>query len=103
MNVLIVGGGRIGSYLTGLLLEGGHEVKLIELDGEVVERLQRDIATEWIVHGSGTDADLLERVGIHRADVVVAVTNRDETNLVVTSLAKYEFHVPRVIGRVTNP
>ena len=102
-NVLIVGGGRIGSYLTGLLLEGGHEVTLVELDGACIERLRRTLPREVLVHGSGTDPEVLERSSVHRADTIVAVTNRDETNLVVTSLAKFAFGVPRTIGRVNNP
>jgi trk system potassium uptake protein TrkA len=55
------------------------------------------------VHGNGTDPEVLESAGVRRAGTVVAVTDRDETNLVVTSLAKFEFGVPRTIARVNNP
>ena len=103
MNVLIVGGGRIGSYLASLLLETGHQVTLVEADAACVERLRRNLPQEVVVHGSGTDPEVLERSAVHRADTVVAVTNRDETNLVVASLAKFAFRVPRTIGRVNNP
>lgn len=103
MNVLIVGGGRIGSYLASLLLETGHQVKLVEVDAACVERLRRTLPAEVLVHGSGTDPEVLERSAVYRADTVVAVTNRDETNLVVAGLAKFAFRVPRTIGRVNNP
>jgi trk system potassium uptake protein TrkA len=102
-EVLIVGGGRIGAYLTALLLEGGHDVRLVELDPTRFARLAGILPTEHLVLGNGTDPDVLEAVGARRADTIVAVTERDETNLVVTSLAKFEFEVPRTIGRVNNP
>ena len=53
--------------------------------------------------GSGTDPNVLEAAGIRQASVVAAVTGDDETNLVVTSLARFEFDVPRTIARVNNP
>lgn len=102
-TVLIVGGGRIGSYLASLLLDGGHRVTLVEADAACIERLHRTLPHEVLVHGSGTDPEVLESSGVRRADTVVAVTNRDETNLVVTSFAKFAFRVPRTIGRVNNP
>lgn len=102
-DVLIVGGGRIGAYLTTLLHEGGHRARLIEIDPQVVQRLSRSLSAEQLVLGDGTDPDLLEAVGARRADTIVAVTARDETNLVVTSIAKFEFGVARTIGRVNNP
>jgi trk system potassium uptake protein TrkA len=58
---------------------------------------------EAVVVGNGTDPDVLEAVGIRQADVVAAVTGADETNLVVASLARFEFEVPRIIARVNNP
>jgi len=102
-EVLIVGGGRIGSYLCGLLGEGGHHVHLVEIDAAGVARLRRLHPPEIVVHGDGTDPDVLEAVGAHRTDTVVTVTDRDETNLVVASMAKFAFGVPRTIGRVNNP
>lgn len=100
-NVLIVGGGRIGGYLGALLRDSGHDVRLVEADAHRAERLRVDVPA--VVVGSGTDPDVLESSGARRADSVVAVTERDETNLVVTSLAKFEFRVPRTIARVNNP
>lgn len=102
-EVLIVGGGRIGTYVTNLLLEGGHAVTLVEADPARVDRLAHALPPGHLVLGNGTDPDVLESAGVRRADTVVAVTNRDETNLVVTSLVKFEFAVPRTIARVNNP
>jgi trk system potassium uptake protein TrkA len=102
-EVLIVGGGRIGAYLTTLLLDAGWTVTLIESDPARVERLRHVVPARHLVAGDGTDPDTLESAGIRRAGAVVAVTHRDETNLVIASLAKFEFSVPRTIGRVNNP
>jgi trk system potassium uptake protein TrkA len=103
MEVIVVGGGKVGTYLASLLLGEGHRVRVIEERREEIPRLQHDLPTEAVVSGSGTDPNVLEAAGIRRADVVAAVTGADETNLVVTSLARFEFGVPRIIARVNNP
>jgi len=103
MEVIVVGGGKVGTYLASLLLREGHRVKVIEERREEIPRLQHDLPTEVVISGSGTDPNVLEAAGIRRADVVAAVTGADETNLVVTSLARFEFSVPRIIARVNNP
>lgn len=102
-NVLIVGGGRIGSYIGSLLLEGGHEIRLVESDPARAEALRTTLPPQLVIQGSGTDPEVLGAAGARLADTVVAVTARDETNLVVTSLAKFEFTVRRTIARVNNP
>jgi trk system potassium uptake protein TrkA len=102
MFVIIVGGGQIGSYLASLLLKEGHRIKLIETRQELTERLEKEFG-DRVTLGSGTNPKLLEGAGIRNADVVAAVTGADETNLVVANLARFEFGVPRVIGRVNNP
>jgi trk system potassium uptake protein TrkA len=103
MFVIIVGGGKVGSYLASLLLSEKHQVKVIEQDRKQIERIKQDLPESVLVLGSGTDPELLEMAGIYRADVVAAVTGEDENNLVVTNLARFEFNVPRIIGRVNNP
>jgi trk system potassium uptake protein TrkA len=65
--------------------------------------LQQDLPAEVVVIGNGTDPNLLEAAGIRQAQVVAAVTDEDETNLVVASLARFEFGIPRTIVRVNNP
>jgi trk system potassium uptake protein TrkA len=102
-EVLIVGGGRIGSYLATLLVDAGRTVTLIESEADRIAHLREVVRGARVVHGSGSDPDVLESAGIRRAGTVVTATNRDETNLVITSLAKFEFGVGRTIGRVNNP
>jgi trk system potassium uptake protein TrkA len=103
MNVVIIGGGRIGSYLATLLLELGHEVRLIEDRLEVIEKLHKELPTECIRVGDPIDQLVLEDAGLDNADVFVAATANDGTNLAAALLVKKMFAVPRVIGRVNNP
>jgi trk system potassium uptake protein TrkA len=70
---------------------------------EEKERILLDIPEENLRIGSGTDPDVLEAAGIRKANVVAAVTGSDETNLVVTTLARYEFLTPRIIARINHP
>jgi len=101
MQVIIVGGGRVGKHLALLLLNEGHRVKLVESNPEKV--LDPDLpASVWIL-GDGADPAILETAGIQQAQVVAAMTGADETNLVVTSLARFEFKAPRILARVNHP
>jgi trk system potassium uptake protein TrkA len=103
MYVIVVGGGNTGSYLTHLLLDAGHRVKVIEQRPAFLEKLRKEIPAESIVVGDGSSPLTLEQTGVYMAHVLVAVTDADDTNLVVTSLARFEFNVPRVIARINNP
>ena len=103
MNVLIVGGGKTGAYLALQLIEQGHSVKVIEARPLVMERLKEDISPEAILVGDGSSPAVLEKAGIDQVQVLAAVTGEDETNLVITSLGRFEYHVPRTIARVNNP
>ena len=105
MNVIIVGGGKVGTYLSAVLLAEGHRVQVIEVRREEIPGLQAALRHPQggVTLGSGTDPNVLEGAGIRQATVVAAVTGADETNLVVTSLARFEFNVPRTIARVNNP
>lgn len=103
MNVTIVGGGRVGGYLASMLIKDGHYIKIVEMRAEHLQALHKDLPKEYIVTGNYTDPLVLERADIRRADVVVAATPTDETNLVVSTLAKFEFGVKRVIARANIP
>jgi trk system potassium uptake protein TrkA len=103
MFVIIVGGGKTGANLAIQLIHGGHQVKVIEDRPEVLERLRKEIPPEAVVAGDGSSPAVLEAVGIHQAQVLAAVTGEDEANLVITTLARFEFSVPRIIARVNNP
>jgi len=103
MYVIIVGGGNTGSYLAGLLIDAGHTVRVIEERQPLLEKLKHELPAQVIVTGDGSSPDVLDAAGISKAQVLAAVTGDDETNLVITSMARFEFGVPRTIGRVNNP
>ncbi len=103
MYVVIVGGGRTGSHLARMLHSQGHEVKVVDDRQNVVDRLRQEIARDAAVLGDVSSPSVLEAAGIQRAQVLAAVTADDEANLVVTTLGRFEFKVPRTIARVNNP
>jgi trk system potassium uptake protein len=103
MHVVIVGGGNTGSYLAKMLLENKHVVQVIEERPSLLEKLASELPANVIIPGDGSSPAVLEQAGVTRAHVLAAVTGSDETNLVITSLARFEFNVPRIIARVNNP
>ncbi len=103
MFVMIVGGGNTGSYLAKMLLESNHKVRIIEERKTVLEKLKNELPEEVIIYGDGSAPSVLEQANVEKAHVLAAVTGSDETNLVITSLARFEFNVQRIIGRVNNP
>lgn len=102
MFVIVVGGGRVGFYLTKELLAEGHELVLMEKDARSAERI-RDELGSVVVNRDGCEGTHLAEAGANRASIVAAVTGDDADNLVVCQMAKHHFDVPRTIARVNNP
>ncbi len=102
MFVLVIGGGKVGYYLTKELIESGHEVVLMEKDRHRATQIADEIGSVVIPH-DGCEGKYLGRAGANRADIVAAVTGDDEDNLVICQMAKHHFDVPRTIARVNNP
>ncbi|MBI3172256.1 MAG: TrkA family potassium uptake protein [Chloroflexi bacterium] len=102
MFVIVVGGGNTGSQLAKFLLDAGHSVRVIDERPGILEKLVKELPEDIILNGDGSSPTVLERAEIHKAQVLAAVTGSDETNLVITSLGKFEFNVPRVIARINN-
>lgn len=103
MKVVIIGGGQVGSSLASLLLSNGHDITMVESREETFEKLQKEFPAEMLIYGNGSDPDIMKKAGVPCANVVAAVTGADETNLVISTLAKMEFGVSRVVARVNNP
>jgi trk system potassium uptake protein TrkA len=101
--IIIAGGGKVGSHLARILLAEGHEVKVIDQRPEILARLRHELPAASVVEGDPSAPEVLEAAGIQRARVVAAVTAEDDANLVITTLARFEFGVPRVIARVNDP
>jgi trk system potassium uptake protein len=101
--VVVVGGGKVGSNLASLLIAEGQEVKVIDHRPDVIARLKQELPDGSVVEGDGSSPAVLEAAEIRRAKVLAAVTAQDEANLVITTLARFEFSVPRIIARVNDP
>lgn len=102
MYIIVVGGGRVGYYLTKALLAEGHEVLLVEKEATICEAINEELGSVCL-RGDGSEATTLAEVGTHRADMLIAVTGDDEDNLVACQVAKHKFNVPRTIARISNP
>jgi trk system potassium uptake protein len=100
--VLVVGGGKVGYYLTKELIDAGHEVVLMEKDRARATVIADEIGSIVVPH-DGSEGKYLGEAGCSRADIVAAVTGDDEDNLVICQMAKHHFDVPRTIARVNNP
>ncbi len=109
MFVLIVGAGRVGSAVAKKALGAGHEVSVLDEDPLSHERLDEGAPETWedrgglFTVGTALEVEALEAAGIARADVFIASTNGDNTNLVISQVAQRQFEVGRVVARVLDP
>ena len=109
MFILIVGCGRVGSAVAKRALDAGHEVSVLDRDPLSHERLDKDQMVTWedaggrFTVGAALEIDGLIEAGIEQADVFLAATRGDNTNLVIAQVARRRFNVPRVVVRVADP
>jgi trk system potassium uptake protein TrkA len=107
--ILIVGCGRVGSAVAKRALASGQEVSVMDSDPLSHERLDKDQMTTWedsggrFTVGTALEIDGLIEAGIEEADVFLAATRGDNTNLVIAQIAQRRFKVPRVVVRVADP
>ena len=102
MRVIIMGCGRTGSELAVMLDRAGHEVTVLDWDGDAFSRLPESFRGRTIV-GNAVDQDVLRAAGIEHADAFVAATSGDNRNIMASQIAQRVFQVPRVIGRIKDP
>lgn len=103
MQVVIVGGGKVGSHLARALGEKGHELTVIEINPDRCQLLEEFMSNTRVICGDGDEPYVLDDANARNADAVIAATGHDEDNLVVCLLAKAEYHVPLTIARINNP
>jgi trk system potassium uptake protein len=109
MFILIVGAGRVGAAVAKSALAAGHEVSVLDEDPLSHERLDAGQARSWedvqgtFTVGTALETDALVQAGIERADVFIASTDGDNTNLIIAQIAQRRFGVPKVIARVMDP
>jgi len=102
MKSIIIGGGKIGYNLVRTLKLRGYEPTLVEIEERVCKRVAEELDADAIC-GDGTDPEVLREAGISSAEVIAAVTGKDEENLVICEIAKEIFKVGKTIARVNNP
>ena len=102
MKVVIMGSGRVGAQLAGLLDAEGHTVTVLDTDAYSFRRLPPDFGGTALV-GNGLDQEVLKRAGIEEADAFVVVTQGDNRNVMAAQIAKHIFNVPKVICRIYDP
>lgn len=109
MFVLIVGCGRVGSGLARSMLAQGHTVSCLDRDPESHARLELESELSWeesggsFTVGAALETNALEIAGIESADVFVAATNGDNTNIVISQIAQRRYEVDNVIARILDP
>jgi len=102
MYVVIAGGGKVGLNLARALIGEGHEVTLVEGWRPRYLRIEQELE-HAVQYGDATELWVLERAGIQRADLVVAVTGDDEDNMLICQVAKEKYLCARIVARVNNP
>jgi trk system potassium uptake protein len=101
MKIVIAGAGNVGKAIARDLINNGHKVTVIDMKSEEIERARKYGAE--VVLADACEPDALDKADLANAQIVVAATGDDKVNLVVSFLAKTEYGVPRVVGRVNHP
>lgn len=102
MKVILVGGDQVGFFLIQELLDAGHDLTVIETRLEACEQLNRELDVR-VFHGDGTHQEILEAAGARNADILVALTGKDENNLIACLVAKRKLNIPMTVAKVNNP
>lgn len=102
MRVVIMGCGRVGATLAGMLSDDGHDVTVLDIRQESFKRLPPTFKGKRHV-GNGIDQDVLARIGVAEADAFFAVTQGDNRNVMATQMAKHIFGVQRALCRIYDP
>ena len=102
MKIMIVGGGKVGYYMAKTLLSHDHEPRVIEKNLALCNQIANELDIP-VTNGDGSTVEYLEAAGCSECDALVAVTGRDEINLITCQIAKKLFHVKKTVTRVNNP
>src|ERR687896_2287326 len=102
MYVLIVGAGKVGWNLARELIQKRHEVTVIESDPSRYAVVEEELEHS-VQYGDGSELWVLERAGIERAELVIAVTGDDEDNILISQVAREKYGIDRIVARCNNP
>ncbi len=102
MRIVMVGSGKVGTFLAKELSSAGHAVMVIEKRQDRATEVAEDTGV-LVVHGDGTDIDLLAEINLKPSDLVIALTGVDETNFVSCHIARNAFNVANTLARLNDP
>lgn len=102
LYIIIVGCGRLGSYIANSLSGSGHGVVVIDKEESALNLLSAEYSG-FRITGDAAEFNVLQQVKMDKADVVIATTQEDNLNLMIAQIAKSFFHVPKVMARVFDP
>lgn len=102
MKVIIAGGGRLGYSLARNLIDRRYDVSVIEISKQASEKVANELQIE-VICGDATNIETLNSLDFNNVDCFIAVTGRDQDNIVASQLAKNELKIPKVIARANNP
>jgi trk system potassium uptake protein TrkA len=103
LYIVIIGCGRLGSFLANRLSHEGHSVVVIDINPAAFDALMTDQFSGFRVEGDATELAVLQQAKIAQADVVIGATHDENANLMAAQIAKSRFHVPRVLVRIHDP
>ena len=102
MKIIVIGYGRVGRQFVSRLDTDVHELVVIDKESQILEKFERDSKVRTL-SGNATDEDLLREAGAEEADVLLALTRDENTNLMVAQIAKVIFNVPKVLAIIYDP
>src|SRR5919205_1810876 len=102
MYVVVVGAGKVGWNLARELIQKDNEITVVESDPQRYAVVEEELEHS-VQYGDGSELWVLERAGIERADLVIAVTGDDEDNILISQVAREKYGVERIVARCNNP
>ena len=102
MNIIIIGGGKLAYYLVKTLQPSKHRIVVVEQRKDLCEMIATELEVE-VFNGDGTNIAMLEQAGCLNADFMIAITGKDENNLIACEIGKKKFKVKQTVAKVNNP
>ncbi len=102
MNIILIGGGKVGFHLAQTLINHGHNTTIVEINQQNCQNIA-NLLDVPVICGDGSTISVLETAEAAKADVLISVTGKDQDNLISCQLAKIRFNVPKTVARVNNP
>src|SRR3972149_2388741 len=102
MKIIVVGYGRVGTQVVRLLRGQDHSVGGIDKDRGALEKAVEDAQVKVLI-GDCTDPDMMRKAGAETADVLVALTREENTNLMAAQIARMAFRIPKAIAMIYQP